>query len=327
MFPEVRLRRLRTHPRLRRMLGTPIPGPEKMIWPAFVVPGEQVREPIDSMPGQERLSIDQLIADVAQLVERGIGGILLFGIAQSHEKDACGTAAFAEEGVVQQAVRALKQAYPDFLVIADVCVCAYTDHGHCGPLTDEGEVSNDLALESLSKTALSMAVAGADMVAPSAMMDGQVHAIRTALDEAGFTQTLILSYSTKFASALYGPFRDAEKSSPQEGDRQGYQANYADAKTARRESVFDEVEGADMLMIKPALFYLDILSQMRATTDLPIAAYHVSGEYAMIHATAEKGWGELKALARESTVAMVRAGADILITYWANQYDEIFRDD
>ena len=215
MFPEVRLRRLRAHPRLRRMLGTPIPGPEKMIWPAFVVPGEQVREPIDSMPGQERLSIDQLIADVAQLVERGIGGILLFGIAQSHEKDACGTTAFAEEGVVQQAVRALKQAYPNFLVIADVCVCAYTDHGHCGPLTDEGEVANDLALESLSKTARSMAAAGADMVAPSAMMDGQVHAIRTALDEAGFTQTLILSYSTKFASALYGPFRDAEKSSPQ----------------------------------------------------------------------------------------------------------------
>ena len=190
MFPEVRLRRLRTSP-LTPDVSTPIPGPEKMIWPAFVVPGEQVREPIDSMPGQERLSIDQLIGDVAQLVERGIGGILLFGIAQTHEKDACGSAAFADEGVVQQGVRALKQAYPDFLVIADVCVCAYSDHGHCGPLTDEGDVANDLALESLSKTALSMAVAGADMVAPSAMMDGQVHAIRTALDEAGFTQTLI----------------------------------------------------------------------------------------------------------------------------------------
>jgi porphobilinogen synthase len=298
-----------------------------MIWPAFVVPGDQIREPIESMPGQERLSIDQLLLDAAQLVERGIGGILLFGLAGAHEKDSCGSAAFSDEGIVQQAVRALKQAYPDFLVIADVCVCAYTHHGHCGPLTDDGEVANDLALESLSKTAHSMAVAGADIVAPSAMMDGQVQAIRTALDDAGFTQTLILSYSTKFASALYGPFRDAEKSSPQEGDRQGYQADYTDAKTARRESVFDEVEGADMLMIKPALFYLDILSQMRAATDLPIAAYHVSGEYAMIHATAEKGWGEVKALARESTVAMVRAGADILITYWANQYDEIFRDD
>ena len=327
MFPEVRLRRLRSHPRLRRMLGTPMPGPEKMIWPAFVVPGDHVREPIESMPSQERLSIDQLLLEVASLVKAGIGGILLFGLADAHEKDEDGSAAYAEEGLVQRAVRAIKESFPDFLVIADLCVCAYTDHGHCGPLNDEGDVVNDLALESLAKTALTMAAAGADMVAPSAMMDGQVTTIRNALDQAGYTQTLILSYSTKFASALYGPFRDAEKSDPQQGDRQGYQAAYADAKTARRESVFDETEGADILMIKPALFYLDILAQMRAATDLPIAAYHVSGEYAMLHSTSEKGWGELKARVRESTLAMARAGADIIITYWANQYDDFFRDE
>ena len=326
MYPDVRLRRLRQSNGIRRMLSTPLPGPEKLIWPTFVIPGESKREPIESMPGQARLSVDQLLIDLAPLVETGIGGVLLFGLADTDEKDSHGNAAYAPDGTVQKAIRAVKEAFPQLVIIADVCVCAYTDHGHCGPLNSTGDVDNDASIAILQKIACSMAAAGADMVAPSAMMDGQVMAIREALDAASHTHTLIMSYSTKFASSLYGPFRDAEHSTPGEGDRTGYQAAPGDLRTALRESEFDEDEGADILMLKPALFYLDILIQLRANTDLPLAVYNVSGEYAMIHATAERGWGDLKEMVREYMLALSRSGADMIITYWANQYEYLLKD-
>jgi porphobilinogen synthase len=308
------------------MLDTPLPRPDKFMWPTFVIDGEGKPEPIDSMPGQARLSVDQLLSDLEPVVDSGVGSVLLFGLAEESDKDPAGTAAYNDQGSVQRAIREIKIRFPDLVVAADVCVCAYTDHGHCGPLTDRGEVDNDAAIDVLSKIAVSYAAAGADIVAPSSMMDGQVQAIRTALDANAFTRTVLMSYSTKFASAMYGPFRDAEKSEPGKGDRKGYQASYGDLRTALRESDLDEAEGADMLMIKPSLFYLDVLARMRDSTDLPIAAYNVSGEYSMLHACAERGWGELKGMVQESTAALVRAGADILISYWANQYTELFRD-
>lgn len=326
MFPETRLRRLRQSAGIRRMLDAPLPGPEKFFWPAFVIDGVSKREPIESMPGQSRLSVDQLLRDLDPVVESGVGGVLLFGLVENAEKDPVGTAAYNDKGAVQRAIREVKDKFPDLVVAADVCVCAYTDHGHCGPLTASGDVDNDAANEVLSKTAVSHAAAGADMVAPSSMMDGQVQAIRTALDDHAFNQTLLMSYSTKFASAMYGPFRDAEKSEPGTGDRKGYQASYGDLRTALRESELDEEEGADILMVKPSLFYLDVLARIGETTDLPLAAYNVSGEYSMLHACAERGWGDLKGMVQESTVALVRAGADILISYWANQYNDLFRD-
>jgi len=326
MFPEVRLRRLRRNESIRRMIDAPIPGPEKFMWPTFVIEGEGRREAIESMPGQYRLSIDELLRDLEPLVSDGIGSVLLFGLAEESQKDDAGTYAYNEDGAVQKAITAVKNAFPDLVVAADACVCAYTDHGHCGPLTDSGEVDNDAAIENLARICVSHAAAGADIVAPSAMMDGQVLAIREGLEDNGFINTILMSYSTKFASSMYGPFRDAEKSNPGQGDRKGYQASHADLRTALRESEFDEAEGADMLMIKPSLFYLDILAEMRANTDLPIAAYNVSGEYSMLHATAQRGWGDLKGMVQESTQALVRAGADILISYWANQYNELFRN-
>lgn len=326
MFPEVRLRRLRQNASIRRMIDAPLPGPEKFMWPTFVINGEGKREKIESMPGQCRLSIDQLLTDLEPLVETGIGSVLLFGLAEDAQKDAEGSEAWNHNGVVQQAIQAVKKEFPDLIVAADACVCAYTDHGHCGPLTATGAVDNDTAIENLAKICVSHAAAGADIVAPSAMMDGQVHAIRGGLDVNGFKNTILMSYSTKFASSMYGPFRDAEKSAPGQGDRKGYQASYGDLRTALRESEFDENEGADMLMIKPSIFYLDILAKMRETTELPIAAYNVSGEYSMLHATAQRGWGDLKGMVQESTQALVRAGADILISYWANQYNELFRN-
>lgn len=326
MFPEIRLRRLRQSAGIRNMLDAPLPGPEKFIWPAFIIDGAAKREPIDAMPGQSRLSVDQLLIDLEPVVESGVGGLLLFGLVEDSEKDHAGTAAYNDKGTVQRAIREVKEKFPELVVTADVCVCAYTDHGHCGPLTETGDVDNDAANEILAKIAVSHAAAGADIVAPSSMMDGQAQAIRTALDANAFNQTLLMSYSTKFASAMYGPFRDAEKSTPGKGDRKGYQASYGDLRTALRESELDEAEGADMLMVKPSLFYLDVLAKLREATDLPIAAYNVSGEYSMLHASAERGWGDLKGMVQESTTALVRAGADILISYWANQYNELFRN-
>ncbi len=326
MFPEVRLRRLRRNASIRRMIDAPLPGPEKFMWPTFVLDGEGKREEIESMPGQSRLSIDQLLKDLEPLVETGIGSVLLFGLAEDSQKDPQGTEAWNDNGAVQRAITAVKKEFPDLIVAADACVCAYTDHGHCGPLTGTGAVDNDTAIANLARICVSHAAAGADIVAPSAMMDGQVQAIRAGLDEHDFKDTILMSYSTKFASSMYGPFRDAEKSAPGQGDRKGYQASWGDLRTALRESEFDEAEGADILMIKPSIFYLDILAEMRATTDLPIGAYNVSGEYSMLHATAQRGWGDLKGMVQESTQALVRAGADILISYWANQYNELFRD-
>jgi len=296
------------------------------MWPTFVIDGENKREEIESMPGQYRLSIDQLLKDAGRLVEAGIGSILLFGLAEDAQKDFQGSEAYNDDGTVQHAIRALKKEFPDLVVAADACVCAYTDHGHCGPLTETGAVDNDLAIANLAKICVSHAAAGADIVAPSAMMDGQIQAIRAGLEANDFKDTVLMSYSTKFASSMYGPFRDAEKSKPGQGDRKGYQASWGDLRSALRESEFDEAEGADMLMIKPSIFYLDILAKMREATDLPLAAYNVSGEYSMLHATAQRGWGDLKGMVQESTQALVRAGADILISYWANQYNELFRN-
>lgn len=322
-FPEVRLRRLRRTAPLRRLFDLSLPGPAKWVWPAFVVEGTGRREAISTMPGQYRLSVDQLIRDLESVTAAGIGGVLLFGQVGPEHKDAFGSAAADDQLAVHCAVREIKLHYPDLVVMTDVCLCAYTNHGHCGPLALDGDVDNDAAIDLLRRVAVSHAAAGADVVAPSAMMDGQVAAIRSALDEAGFQRSLIMSYSTKFASAMYGPFREAEQSSPSRGDRRGYQASYGDLRQALRESELDEAEGADILMVKPALFYLDVIARLRDRTDLPIAAYNVSGEYAMLLATADRGWGELRGMVRESLTAIARSGTDILITYWANRYAEI----
>jgi len=323
-YPDTRLRRLRRTESLRRMFDLALPGPEKFMWPAFVLGGTGINEPIDAMPGQSRLSVDRLLQETEGIVDQGIGGILLFGLVEESSKDNSGTASYADDGAVQNAVRELRRAFPNLVIATDVCLCAYTHHGHCGPLAGDGSVDNDAANTVLAKIAISHASAGADIVAPSAMMDGQVFAIRQGLDGSGFEQTIVMSYSTKFASAMYGPFREAERSSPQKGDRRDYQVPYGDLRQALRESEYDEDEGADILMVKPALFYLDVISCIADASDLPIAAYNVSGEYSMLIATSEKGWGNLHDMVRESTTAMARAGADILISYWASRYREIF---
>ncbi len=323
-FPDVRLRRLRQTPGLRRMLGQADPGPEKFMWPVFVVDGENQMLPIESMPGQNQMSVDVLCSELEAVVASGVRSILIFGVLDK-PKDNAGSYSHRDDGLVQRAIRQVRKAYPDVLVFTDVCLCAYTDHGHCGPLSDTGEVLNDAANEQLAMAAVSHASAGAHGVAPSAMMDGQVEAIRTELAAAGFDNTLVMSYSSKFASSMYGPFRDAAQCAPGEGDRESYQADFRDRRQALRESEFDEAEGADILMVKPSLFYLDVLAEIRERCDLPLAAYNVSGEYSMLHASAERGWGDLDAMARESLGALVRAGSDIIISYWANQYDRLYR--
>jgi porphobilinogen synthase len=326
-YPAMRLRRLRRTRGLRRMTDAPLPSPQQFCWPVFVRAGTGIREPIASMPGQHRWSRDTLIEAVAGVVAQGIGSVLVFGITDACDKTADGAAAWRPDGVVPQALRALRSEFPELVLISDVCLCAATDHGHCGPLDGNGQVDNDEAIALLGRIAATHAAAGADLVAPSAMMDGQVAAIRAALDDHGFPDTAILSYSSKFASAFYGPFRDAAHSAPGRGDRQGYQTSYRNPRLARRESLLDLAEGADALMVKPALAYLDVLADLRARTDLPLAAYNVSGEYSMLQATADRGWGDLGALVRESLCAMVRAGADLVITYWADRYREFFADD
>jgi porphobilinogen synthase len=324
-FPETRLRRLRRTESLRKLTGQPVPGLEKMIWPVFVVEGENQKIEISSMPGQFRMSADELCGAVEPLAEQGLGGLMLFGVLDDADKDAQGSAAYADDGLVQRAVERIKSEFPDLTVFTDVCLCGYTDHGHCGALHAGTEVDNDETLKLLQKIALSHAAAGADGVAPSAMMDGQVAAIRRALETNGYSDTILMSYSTKFASALYGPFRDAADSSPQCGDRKAYQLDPMDLRQALRESQIDEEEGADILMVKPATFYLDVISKVRKNTDLPLAAYNVSGEYAMIHALANSGGGDLHTLALENLAAIQRAGADIILTYWANQYHNFFQ--
>ncbi len=322
-FPEVRLRRLRRTLAIRKLFDAPVPPPSKFVWPIFVVEGDKRCEPISAMPGQNRLGIDALLRALEPVVQQGVGGVLLFGQTEG-AKDLGGSGAYDERGVVQRAVPAIKRTFPELVVMTDVCLCAYTEHGHCGPLDRYGQVDNDAAVGLLSRVAVSHAAAGADVVAPSAMMDGQVLGIREALDENAFDQTLLMSYSTKFASSLYGPFRDAENSAPSAGDRKGYQASYGNLRAALRESDFDEEEGADLLMVKPSLFYLDVLAKLRERTDLPVAAYNVSGEYSMLIAAAERGWGDLLGMARESLMALDRAGADLILSYWAPRYREIF---
>ena len=306
------------------MLAGPVPSPEKLVWPVFVIEGKGKESPIDSMPGQSRYSVDRLCKAVEPVAASGIGGVLLFGVVGSQRKSPKGEHCFDKTGIVQKAIAALSKEFPELLIFTDVCLCAYTSHGHCGPLDRKGAVDNDAAVEILGRMAVSHAAAGASCVAPSAMMDGQVAGIRAALDNAGLKDTPIMSYSTKFASAMYGPFREAADSAPSHGDRRGYQADPANPLLALRESALDEAEGADILMVKPSLFYLDLLAKLRYRTDLPIAAYNVSGEYSMLAASAQRGWGDLHAMARESLVAIRRAGADIIITYWANQYRSVF---
>ncbi len=322
-FPDVRLRRYRQTQRVRDVLRMPAPAPNRFIWPIFVIDGDGTKSAIDAMPGQSRLTVDLLAAAIEPLVVRGIGGVLLFGVVEAG-KDEIGSCAHRDDGIVQRAVREIRSQFPDLLILTDVCLCGYTTHGHCGVLNTSGAVDNDVTLAALARMAVSHARAGADGVAPSAMMDGQVQAIRRELDNGQFINTLIMSYSTKFASALYGPFREAAKSAPGSGTRASYQAPYDDRRQAIRESMLDVDEGADILMVKPALYYLDILYQIRQKTELPLAAYQVSGEYAMAIAAARAGYGDQNALARESLVALCRAGADLIITYWANQYATIF---
>ncbi len=291
-------------------------APEDFIYPLFVAPGNGLRRPIASMPGVFHLSVDTLVPECAAAMGDGVGAVLLFGIPET--KDARGSEAWADDGIVQQAVRALKRELPDLLVITDVCLCEYTDHGHCG-LIEAGCVVNDATLPLLARTAVSHAAAGADMVAPSDMMDGRIGAIRTALDEAGLANTALMSYAAKYASAFYGPFRDAAGSAPAFGDRRSYQMDPANRREAIKEVKLDIAEGADIVMVKPALSYLDIVADIRALTDLPVAAYNVSGEYAMIKAAAQNGWIDEKRAVLEMLTGIRRAGADIILTYHARE--------
>lgn len=313
-FPKVRPRRLRRTEALRRMVRETRLSADNFIYPLFVRPGHDVREEIPSMPGQYRLSLDRLPEEAEAVARLGIPAVLLFGLPG--HKDDEGSEAYAEEGIVQEAVRLLKRTVPELTVITDVCLCAYTAHGHCG-IVREGTVDNDATLPLLGRVAVSHAAAGADVVAPSAMMDGQVAAIRQALDEAGFPEVAILAYAAKYASAFYGPFRDAADSAPHFGDRSGYQMDPPNVREALQEIRLDLEEGADIVMVKPALAYLDIIAHARRAFDVPIAAYNVSGEYAMVKAAALRGWLDERRVALEMLTAIRRAGADLIITYFA----------
>jgi porphobilinogen synthase len=309
-----RPRRLRRTEAIRRMVRETHLRPEDFIYPMFAVPGSGVRQPIEAMPGISRLSPDLLVEEARAVWDLGVPAVLLFGLPA--KKDDTASEAASPTGAVQQAVRALKKALPDLVVITDVCLCGYTSHGHCGLLRGR-EIDNDATLEVLAEVTLSHAEAGADMVAPSDMMDGRVGAIREALDERGFEMVAILSYAVKYASSFYGPFREAAESAPQFGDRRGYQMDPANAREALREAALDVEEGADILMVKPALPYLDIIASLAGEFDQPIAAYQVSGEYAMIKAAAAKGWLDETAAMLESLTAIKRAGADLILTYFA----------
>lgn len=309
-----RFRRLRTSEAMRKLVRETRISPEEMIYPIFVIEGEKIKNPIASMPGVFQYSIDMLDKLLREVEQSGIGGVLIFGIPA--EKDEVGSQAYHPDGITQRAIRYIKENYPALVVIADVCLCEYTSHGHCG-LVDGCHILNDETLPLLAKMSVTLAQAGADIIAPSDMMDGRVAAIRSALDESGFIHTPIMAYSAKFASAYYGPFRNAAHSAPQFGDRRSYQMDTCNKKEALREIADDIEEGADMVMVKPALAYLDVLEAAAQRFDLPIAVYNVSGEYAMVKAAAEKGWLDEKRIVMENLIAMKRAGASILITYHA----------
>lgn len=305
---------MRTRDALRRLVREARLYPEMFVAPLFVRPGRGVREPISSLPGQMRLSPDELVREVDGLADLGIRAVLLFGVPEA--KDPEGSGAYADDGIVQETVRLLRRGSRELVIMTDVCLCAYTDHGHCGIVTG-GQVDNDATLGLLARTAASHAASGADVVAPSAMMDGQVAAIREALDASGFSQVGVMAYAAKYASAFYGPFREAAGSSPQFGDRRTYQMDPANVREALREIALDIEQGADIVMVKPAHAYLDVIRAAREAVDLPIAAYHVSGEYAMLKAAAQLGWVEERRAMLEVLTAIRRAGADILITYAA----------
>ncbi len=308
-------RRLRRSAALRRLVRETRLSPEALILPLFIEPGEGVRKAVPSMPGVFRTSVDEALHDAAEARELGLGGVMLFGVPAN--KDEEGTGAWAPDGVVQTAVRALKADLPDLLVVTDVCLCEYTSHGHCGVI-ENGDVANDPTCDLLARTAVSHADAGADIVAPSDMMDGRVGVIRAALDESRFQEIPIMSYAVKYASAFYGPFRDAADSMPSFGDRSGYQMDPANAEEAIREAKADLREGADILMVKPALAYLDVIQSVKAHTGAPVAAYHVSGEYSAIMAAIERGWLDERAML-EALISIRRAGADVIVSYWARE--------
>jgi porphobilinogen synthase len=310
------MRRLRRTRGLRELVRETDLSPRHLVQPLFVVAGEGVREDVPSMPGIERFSISELVAEATEIQAAGVGAVALFGIPA--EKDEVGSGAYDPEGVVQMAVRALKEAHPELLVIADVCLCEYTSHGHCGFVRD-GEVDNDVTLELLAKTAISLAEAGADVVAPSDMMDGRIGAIRSQLDDEGHSNVAMIAYSAKYASAFYGPFRDAAESTPGFGDRRGYQMDPANALEGVREAKLDLDEGADVVMVKPATPYLDVVRRVKDETGAPVAAFHVSGEYSMLKAAAQNGWINEEQAVVENLTAIRRAGADLVFTYYAKE--------
>ncbi|HEV8204133.1 MAG TPA: porphobilinogen synthase [Pyrinomonadaceae bacterium] len=311
-----RPRRLRRTDAIRSLVRETRLAPENFVLPLFVCPGTGVRREISSMPGVFNLSIDETTKEVAAAYDAGVRSVILFGLPET--KDPVASGAYAEDGIVQRAIRAVRQSTPQMVIMADTCLCEYTSHGHCGVVRD-GDVINDESLELLAQTALSQAAAGADIVAPSAMMDGQVGAIREILDREGFENTAILAYAVKYASGFYGPFREAAQSAPEFGDRRAYQMDPPNVREAMREAELDYSEGADILMVKPATVYLDILSMVRERFDVPIAAYHVSGEYALIKAAAQKGWIDEERVMMETLTSIKRAGADIILTYYARE--------
>jgi porphobilinogen synthase len=313
-YPSYRMRRLRRTPAIRDLVRETRLQLDDLVYPYFVMAGENIKNPIASMPGVFQLSIGNLIPEVREAVRLGIKAVLLFGIPA--HKDPAASGAYDHEGIVQMAVRALKDEFPELVIITDVCLCEYTDHGHCG-VVQEGEVLNDVTLELLAKMAITHAESGADIVAPSDMMDGRVAAIRNALDDEGLTDTILMSYSSKFASAFYGPFREAADSAPAFGDRKTYQMDPANLEEAVRESLLDIEEGADMIMVKPAIPFLDVIHAVKQETKFPLAAYNVSGEYAMIKAAAANGWLDEQRAVLEAVTGIKRAGADLIITYHA----------
>lgn len=323
VFPEYRPRRMRRNETFRAMIRETQVSPANLIYPLFVQHGKKIKDEISSMPGVFRLSVDNLAKEAKECLDLGVKNVILFGLPE--KKDPVGSGAHAKDGIIQRAIREMKNKAPELMVTTDVCLCEYTDHGHCGVIINK-EVDNDTTLEILARTALSHAQAGADMVAPSDMMDGRVGEIRATLDENNFGSIPIMSYAVKYASAFYGPFREAADGAPQFGDRRGYQMDPANAREAFREATLDVDEGADILMVKPAVCYLDIISKLRDEFDLPIAAYHVSGEYAMIKAAAANGWIDEAKAVHETLLSIRRAGADIILTYFAKDFAKYWRN-
>jgi porphobilinogen synthase len=322
-FPSTRLRRLRRTPALRDLVRETHVSPQDLLMPIFIEAGLNGRKPIAAMPGVDRLGVDEAVREAGELVDRGIPGLMLFGIPSHKEEE--GSGAWDDEGIVQLAARAIKQAHPELIVVGDVCLCEYTSHGHCGLLTADGAVDNDASLELLSRTSVSLARAGCDVVAPSDMMDGRVGHIRHALDDEGLSDVPIIAYSAKFASAFYGPFREAADSAPAFGDRRAYQMDGANGDEAVREALLDVEEGADVVMVKPALPYLDVLRRVKDATNLPVAAYNVSGEYSMLKAAIAAGYLDERLAVMEALTSIKRAGADFIFTYFAKDVAEWLR--